>query len=172
MEYVVIPFSRESSQPRDWTQVSCTAGRSEAHVRCYKWFIYRGGVTPSYISVPYWILYNSKYFFFPLLFCLPRGSIDSLFFYPLWKQAKLWHIGILLLESVSWVIMPIYFTTTLLKCIQSLTYWYRGKGSIYITKCLLSESLQSCREAKVTTLVSWHFLLPQLHSVSAAYGIV
>ena len=22
-------------------------------------------------------------FFFPLLFCLPRGSIDSLFFYPL-----------------------------------------------------------------------------------------
>ena len=26
LEWVVIPFSRESSQPRYWTQVSCTAG--------------------------------------------------------------------------------------------------------------------------------------------------
>ena len=27
LEWVAIPFSRESSQPRDWTQVSRTAGR-------------------------------------------------------------------------------------------------------------------------------------------------
>ena len=27
MEWVAFPFSRGSSQPRDWTQVSCTAGR-------------------------------------------------------------------------------------------------------------------------------------------------
>ena len=27
LEWVAIPFSRESSQPRDWTQVSCIAGR-------------------------------------------------------------------------------------------------------------------------------------------------
>ena len=27
LEWVAIPFSRGSSQPRDWTQVSCTAGR-------------------------------------------------------------------------------------------------------------------------------------------------
>ena len=27
LEWVAISFSRESSQPRDWTQVSCTAGR-------------------------------------------------------------------------------------------------------------------------------------------------
>ena len=26
-EWVAMPFSRGSSQPRDWTQVSCTAGR-------------------------------------------------------------------------------------------------------------------------------------------------
>ena len=28
LEWVAFPFSRGSSQPRDWTQVSCTAGRS------------------------------------------------------------------------------------------------------------------------------------------------
>ena len=28
LEWVVISFSKGSSQPRDWTQVSCTAGRS------------------------------------------------------------------------------------------------------------------------------------------------
>ena len=27
LEWVAVSFSRESSQPRDWTQVSCTAGR-------------------------------------------------------------------------------------------------------------------------------------------------
>ena len=27
LEWVAFPFSRGSSQPRDWTQVSCTAGR-------------------------------------------------------------------------------------------------------------------------------------------------
>ena len=27
MEWIAIPFSRDSSWPRDWTQVSCTAGR-------------------------------------------------------------------------------------------------------------------------------------------------
>ena len=27
LEWVAIPFSRASSQPRDWTQVSCIAGR-------------------------------------------------------------------------------------------------------------------------------------------------
>ena len=27
LEWFAIPFSRESSWPRDWTQVSCTAGR-------------------------------------------------------------------------------------------------------------------------------------------------
>ena len=27
LEWVAIPFSKESSQPRDWTQVSCIAGR-------------------------------------------------------------------------------------------------------------------------------------------------
>ena len=27
LEWVAIPFSRESSRPRDWTQVSCTADR-------------------------------------------------------------------------------------------------------------------------------------------------
>ena len=27
LEWVAIPFFRESSQPRDWTQVSCIAGR-------------------------------------------------------------------------------------------------------------------------------------------------
>ena len=27
LEWIIIPFSRGSSQPRDWTQVSCTAGR-------------------------------------------------------------------------------------------------------------------------------------------------
>ena len=27
LEWVVIPFSRGSSWPRDWTQISCTAGR-------------------------------------------------------------------------------------------------------------------------------------------------
>ena len=27
LEWVVVPFSEESSQPRDWTQVSCIAGR-------------------------------------------------------------------------------------------------------------------------------------------------
>ena len=28
LEWVAFPFSRESSQPRDWTQVSCIAGNS------------------------------------------------------------------------------------------------------------------------------------------------
>ena len=28
LERLAFPFSRESSQPRDWTQVSCTAGGS------------------------------------------------------------------------------------------------------------------------------------------------
>ena len=27
LEWVAVPFSRESSQPRDWTQVSLIAGR-------------------------------------------------------------------------------------------------------------------------------------------------
>ena len=27
LEWIAVPFSRGSSQPRDWTQVSCTAGR-------------------------------------------------------------------------------------------------------------------------------------------------
>ena len=27
LEWVAFPFSRGSSKPRDWTQVSCTAGR-------------------------------------------------------------------------------------------------------------------------------------------------
>ena len=27
LEWIVIPFSRKSSQPRDWTQVSCTTGK-------------------------------------------------------------------------------------------------------------------------------------------------
>ena len=27
LEWVAIPFSRGSSQPKDWTQVSCIAGR-------------------------------------------------------------------------------------------------------------------------------------------------
>ena len=27
LEWVAIPFSRESDRPRDWTQVSCIAGR-------------------------------------------------------------------------------------------------------------------------------------------------
>ena len=27
LEWITFPFSRESSQPRDWTQVSCIAGR-------------------------------------------------------------------------------------------------------------------------------------------------
>ena len=27
LEWVAIPFSRGSSQPRDWTQVSCISGR-------------------------------------------------------------------------------------------------------------------------------------------------
>ena len=27
LEWVAVPFSRESSQPRDWTQVSCIAGK-------------------------------------------------------------------------------------------------------------------------------------------------
>ena len=43
LEWVAIPFSRGSSQPRDWTQVSCTAGRfftnwatSEAHIHTFR----------------------------------------------------------------------------------------------------------------------------------------
>ena len=28
LEWVAFPFSRGSSQPRDWTQVSCTAGEN------------------------------------------------------------------------------------------------------------------------------------------------
>ena len=27
LEWIAVPFSREPSQPRDWTQVSCIAGR-------------------------------------------------------------------------------------------------------------------------------------------------
>ena len=42
LEWVAIPFLRVSSQPRDWTQVSCIAGRfftiwatKEAHITAY-----------------------------------------------------------------------------------------------------------------------------------------
>ena len=42
LEWVAIPFSGGSSQPRNWTQVSCIAGRfltvwatREAHIACY-----------------------------------------------------------------------------------------------------------------------------------------
>ena len=75
LELVAIPFSRGPSWLRKRTWVSCTAdrfftegARREARVRCYKWFIYRGGVNPSYVSVPYWILYHSKYLFFLFFF--------------------------------------------------------------------------------------------------------
>ena len=27
LEWVAIPFSREASQPKDWTRLSCTAGK-------------------------------------------------------------------------------------------------------------------------------------------------
>ena len=46
LEWVGIPFSRGSSQPRDWAWVSCIAGRfvtvwatREAHVRGIKWIV-------------------------------------------------------------------------------------------------------------------------------------
>ena len=44
LEWVAFPFSRGSSQPRDWTQVSCTGGgfftswaTREAHFMAYRW---------------------------------------------------------------------------------------------------------------------------------------
>ena len=47
MEWVAIPFSRGSSQTRDWTQVSCIAGRlfaiwatREAQARILEWVPY------------------------------------------------------------------------------------------------------------------------------------
>ena len=40
LEWIAIPLSRGSSQPRDWTQVSCTAGRFftnwEAHIHTFR----------------------------------------------------------------------------------------------------------------------------------------
>ena len=45
LEWIVIPFSRETSWPRNWTQVSCFAGRcftdwvtQEALAFCYQIF--------------------------------------------------------------------------------------------------------------------------------------
>ena len=38
LEWVAISFSRGSSQPRDWTQVSCTAGR------LFYWLSYKGSL--------------------------------------------------------------------------------------------------------------------------------
>ena len=32
LEWVAVPFSRGSSQPRDWTQVSCITGRSPSYI--------------------------------------------------------------------------------------------------------------------------------------------
>ena len=148
---------------------SCIAGRREAHVRCYKWFIYRGGVTPSYVSVPYWILYHSKYLFFLFLFAFLEVALIPFFT----RFENRLNAGIQ--ESFSSnqfpeSSCPLSLTITLLKCIQSLTYWYRGKGAsispniYYLSPC-------SHVEKKVTALVSWQFLWPQLHSVSAAYRI-
>ena len=32
LDWVAVPFSRESSQPRDWTQISCIAGRLQDYL--------------------------------------------------------------------------------------------------------------------------------------------
>ena len=45
LEWVAFPFSRESSQPRDWTQVSCIADRfftswATWEAQEYKWVAY------------------------------------------------------------------------------------------------------------------------------------
>ena len=43
LEWVAFPFSKRSSQPRDWTQVSCITGgffTNWAMRKAYKWYIY------------------------------------------------------------------------------------------------------------------------------------
>ena len=130
---------------------------------------YRGGVTP-YISVPYWILSHSKYFFSLFFFGFLEVALIPSFLPPLKTDKTLAYrnpsLRMSFLSHHAYVISPPHCPN-----VHKVLPTDMGKGSIYITKYLLSEFLQSCGEAKVTTLVSWHFL-SQLHSVSAAYGIV
>ena len=65
LEWVAIPFSRGSSQPRDWTQVSCTVGRfftvwatKEAPPRQSGWIQFCSWLLPSLPSgnSPFWNL--------------------------------------------------------------------------------------------------------------------
>ena len=84
LEWIAIPFSRESSQPRDWTQISHIAGRfftswatREAqdwsgrkqdvhHIRCllFKWFRFKENKTKQNTSQLSFYFY--KYIFWPL----------------------------------------------------------------------------------------------------------
>ena len=64
LEWVVIPFSRASSQPRDQTGVSCTAGRvftisntketlmwrSPNVIQCNQWWVHQWGIVPEKIK--------------------------------------------------------------------------------------------------------------------------
>ena len=52
LEWVVMPSSRESSQPREWTQVSCTAGRFFTSWASRCWGTYSGRRKGTEVAIP------------------------------------------------------------------------------------------------------------------------
>ena len=86
LEWVAIPFSRGSSQPRDWTQVSCFAGRFFT-VWPTKWPCVGNMKIDQRKHCPKWIMKN-PYGYTDLFFSLrwsPDPNADIL----TWKEA--WH---------------------------------------------------------------------------------
>ena len=75
LEYVTIPFSRVTSQPRDWTRVSCIAGKfftiwamREAHILGILAFNWRRQPHPTPVLLP-----GKSYEWRSLVGCSPWG---------------------------------------------------------------------------------------------------
>ena len=55
LEWIAFPFSRRSSQPRDWTQVSCIAGRFWATREAYTYTPSLLGFLALQVTIVHWV---------------------------------------------------------------------------------------------------------------------
>ena len=150
LEWVAISFSRESSRPRDWTQVSCiedsrfTVWATREVYRPEKWVPVPGHLSPC--GLLWWVLLLWN---FLLLGWLRHYQIS--------ETAGLRLCSILLPPSLSFRDIPTYpnLKPLLLTAFQCLLPWFRPKG---VTFCLdVSLSLWCRMNCQVLSYSGWCF---------------
>ena len=79
LEWIAIPFSRGSSQPRDWTWVSCIAGRFfTIWATREAWWAVVHEVTMSRTWLSNWVQHTSNWLSF---YCVVFSSLHFFFFF-------------------------------------------------------------------------------------------